>query len=268
MGIEEGRIIFSNLKKSIAYTLTSNIPEIFPFLAQIVLKIPLALTTILILCIDLGTDILPAISYAYERAESDVMQRPPRDRVNDKLVTFQLIGWSYLQIGIIQALASFVAFFTVFNRKGFTTEYLLTAQVGFIWTDENYDGVITDENGNEISYGERLKILQHAQTAYLAAIVISQIGCGLAAKTRLNSVITQGLGNMVFNYGVCQEIILIMLLTYVSPINYAFKTLPIDGIDWIIAIPFSIFILLYDELRKLLIRSVGLESCFGKSFYW
>jgi len=86
-GIEEGRLIFSNLKKSIAYTLTSNIPEIVPFLAQIALQIPLGLTTILILVIDLGTDILPAISYAYEEAESDIMKNPPRNRHKGTVVS-------------------------------------------------------------------------------------------------------------------------------------------------------------------------------------
>lgn len=79
-GIEEGRLIFANLKKSIAYTLTSNIPEIVPFLCQITLRIPLPLTTIMILCIDLGTDMLPAISFAYENSESDIMKQPPRNR--------------------------------------------------------------------------------------------------------------------------------------------------------------------------------------------
>lgn len=57
-GIEEGRLIFDNLKKSIAYTLTSNIPEITPFLAFILCDIPLPLGTITILCIDLGTDMV------------------------------------------------------------------------------------------------------------------------------------------------------------------------------------------------------------------
>ncbi|KAL0590928.1 Sodium/potassium-transporting ATPase subunit alpha-4 [Plecturocebus cupreus] len=74
-GVEEGRLIFDNLKKSIMYTLTSNIPEITPFLLFIVLGIPLALGTITILCIDLGTDMVPAISLAYESAESDIMKR-------------------------------------------------------------------------------------------------------------------------------------------------------------------------------------------------
>lgn len=53
-----GRLIFDNLKKSIAYTLTSNIPEITPFLFFILVNIPLPLGTITILCIDLGTDMV------------------------------------------------------------------------------------------------------------------------------------------------------------------------------------------------------------------
>lgn len=81
-----GRLIFDNLKKSIAYTLTSNIPEISPFLLFITCSIPLPLGTITILCIDLGTDMVPAISLAYEAAESDIMKRMPRDPQRDKLV--------------------------------------------------------------------------------------------------------------------------------------------------------------------------------------
>ncbi|CBY09369.1 unnamed protein product [Oikopleura dioica] len=79
-GVEEGRLIFDNLKKSIAYTLTSNIPEISPFLIFILFSIPLPLGTVTILCIDLGTDLLPAISLAYETAESDIMKRDPRNK--------------------------------------------------------------------------------------------------------------------------------------------------------------------------------------------
>jgi sodium/potassium-transporting ATPase subunit alpha len=57
-GVEEGRLIFDNLKKSIAYTLTSNIPEISPFLLFILFNVPLPLGTVTILCIDLGTDMV------------------------------------------------------------------------------------------------------------------------------------------------------------------------------------------------------------------
>lgn len=85
-GVEEGRLIFDNLKKSIAYTIQSNIPEITPFLAFIIFAIPLPLTTFLILAIDLGTDMLPAISMAYEKPEADIMKRPPRTS-KDRLVS-------------------------------------------------------------------------------------------------------------------------------------------------------------------------------------
>ena len=100
--MEEGRLIFDNLKKSIAYTLSSNIPEISPFLAFIVIQIPLPLSTILILCVDLGTDMVPAISMAWEGAEADIMKRRPRNSEVDHLVTKKLVVFAYLQIGVIQ----------------------------------------------------------------------------------------------------------------------------------------------------------------------
>jgi len=98
VGIEEGRLIFDNLKKSIAYTLTSNIPEISPFLMFILTGIPLALGTVAIICIDLGTDVVPAISLAYERPESNIMRRPPRDPSTEKLVGMNLISMSCGQV--------------------------------------------------------------------------------------------------------------------------------------------------------------------------
>lgn len=64
-GVEEGRIIFDNLKKSIAYTLTSNIPEITPFLSYILFGIPLPMSVVAILCIDLGTDLVSNFSFFF-----------------------------------------------------------------------------------------------------------------------------------------------------------------------------------------------------------
>merc|ERR1712073_121804 len=102
-GVEEGRLIFDNLKKSIAYTLTSNIPEISPFLIFILADVPLPL----------GTDMVPAISMAYEQAESDIMKRQPRNPFTDKLVNERLISMAYGQIGMIQASAGFFVYFVI-----------------------------------------------------------------------------------------------------------------------------------------------------------
>ena len=123
-GIEEGRIIFDNLKKSIAYTLSSNIPEIAPFLFFQTTRIPLPLTVTMILLVDLGTDLAPAISMAYEGRESNIMSRPPRDPEIHKLVTWKLVSFAYLQIGMLQAIAGFYAYFVVLASFGLDSRYL------------------------------------------------------------------------------------------------------------------------------------------------
>jgi sodium/potassium-transporting ATPase subunit alpha len=124
LGVEEGRKLFDNLKKSICYTITSNIPEIIPFLLLIILQIPLAVTTVLLLCIDLGTDMFPAISFAYENAELDIMVRRPRDR-HEHLVTRKLIVFSYLEIGVFQTFGAYITFFIVFNDFGIPMSQLI-----------------------------------------------------------------------------------------------------------------------------------------------
>jgi len=117
-GVEEGRLIFDNLKKSIAYTLSSNIPEILPFIFFILFQVPLPLSTVLILCIDLGTDMIPAISFAYENPELDIMDRVPRNAKRDHLVNSKLICFAYLQIGVIQASAGMYTYFVILNDYG------------------------------------------------------------------------------------------------------------------------------------------------------
>jgi len=97
-GVEEGRKIFDNLKKSIVYLLTSNMTEIIPFLVFIILQIPLPLSSIYMLVIQVGTDIWPAISLAYEEAEIDLMTRRPRSKF-EHLVSTKVITIGYLQTG-------------------------------------------------------------------------------------------------------------------------------------------------------------------------
>jgi sodium/potassium-transporting ATPase subunit alpha len=144
-GVEEGRLIFDNLKKSIAYTLTSKIPELTPFLMFVLTDIPLPLGTITILCIDLGTDMVPAISLAYEKAESDIMKRQPRDPLKDKLVNQRLISMAYGQIGFIQAAAGFFVYLVIMAENGFFPSRLLGLRRS--WESK-------DINDLEDSYGQ------------------------------------------------------------------------------------------------------------------
>lgn len=78
-----------------------------------------------ILCIDLLTDMLPAISLAYEKAESDIMQRPPRNPKKDKLVTGKLYFVAYGHIGLIEAMCGFFIYFAIMAEHGFKPTKLL-----------------------------------------------------------------------------------------------------------------------------------------------
>merc|ERR1711998_34446 len=129
LGVEEGRIIFD---------------------------IPVSLTTILILCVDLGTDMIPAISLAYELPESDIMLRPPRDASKDRLVTTQLIFFAYFQIGVFQALAGFYSFFVVLHDYGFKIGPIFgsTPNAWMPYPDTSVDGVADCPCGNNYPNGK------------------------------------------------------------------------------------------------------------------
>merc|ERR1712194_271739 len=78
----------------------------------------LPLSTVLILCIDLGTDMIPAISFAYENPELDIMDRVPRNSKLDHMVNTKLISFAYFQIGVIQASAGMYTYFIILNDYG------------------------------------------------------------------------------------------------------------------------------------------------------
>mmetsp|Transcript_21850 Transcript_21850/g.16210 ORF Transcript_21850/g.16210 Transcript_21850/m.16210 type:complete len:122 (+) Transcript_21850:299-664(+) len=96
VGVEQGRVMFDNLKKSIVYALAVNMAELFPVMFFILFQIPVPLSSILMLVICIGTDMAPAIALAYERGELDIMDRMPRNAKRDHLVTAKLICFTYL----------------------------------------------------------------------------------------------------------------------------------------------------------------------------
>uniref|UniRef100_A0A8C6XXI0 Sodium/potassium-transporting ATPase subunit alpha n=1 Tax=Naja naja TaxID=35670 RepID=A0A8C6XXI0_NAJNA len=194
-GVEEGRLIFDNLKKSIAYTLTSNIPEITPFLLFIMANIPLPLGTITILCIDLGTDMVPAISLAYEAAESDIMKRQPRNPRTDKLVNERLISMAYGQIGESDGLGRtgsgrFFSYFVILAENGFLPSVLVGIRLN--WDDRTVND-LEDSYGQQWTYEQRKVVEFTCHTAFFVSIVVVQWADLIICKTRRNSVFQQGM---------------------------------------------------------------------------
>ncbi|XP_067679922.1 sodium/potassium-transporting ATPase subunit alpha-like [Haliotis asinina] len=250
-GVEEGRLIFDNLKKSIAYTLTSNIPEISPFLLFILADIPLPLGTITILCIDLGTDMVPAISLAYEQAESDIMKRQPRDPVKDKLVNERLISMAYGQIGMIQASAGFFVYFVIMGENGFWMSKLLGLR-------EEWDSLgindLEDSYGQEWTYSQRKRLEYTCHTAFFVSIVIVQWADLIICKTRRLSLFQQGMKNHRLTFGIFFETALAAFLTYCPGLDQGLRMQHLRLSWWFPAMPFSLVIFIYDECRKFILR--------------
>eukprot|EP00792_Barthelona_sp_PAP020_P011631 TRINITY_DN574_c0_g1_i1.p1 TRINITY_DN574_c0_g1~~TRINITY_DN574_c0_g1_i1.p1 ORF type:complete len:1098 (+),score=335.38 TRINITY_DN574_c0_g1_i1:29-3295(+) len=244
-GIEEGRLIFDNLKKSIAYTLSSNIPEIMPFLFFITVGLPLPLSTIMILCVDLFTDLLPAISFARETAEKNLMDRPPRTR-EDRLVNAKLISFSYLQIGLIQFLAGFFTYFVVFSDHGISPGDLFFSASDFYNKDILW---------KSLTYVDRSKILRQAQTAYFVSIIVVQYADLIICRTRTQNACQHGMCNNTWSImGIISETLLGMLFVYAPVLNTVLFTEPLDAKYLLPGWPFFFIIVVYDEVRKLLIR--------------
>jgi sodium/potassium-transporting ATPase subunit alpha len=118
VGIEEGRKIYDNIKKSITYALTSQVGQMLPFIAFVIFQMPCPLTSVVVLYISIGTDLIPAIALAYEPGELDLMTRKPRHK-EEHMVTLTLMAQSYGYQGWTEFWGGMLSFYVVFNDFGF-----------------------------------------------------------------------------------------------------------------------------------------------------
>ena len=153
---EEGRVLFDNLKKTIAYTLSHLWPEIFPAILFLAFGFPLGLSALQVLSIDLGTELLPAMSLAYESAEDNIMDRPPRDMKRDRLVNRPMLIYSYAIVGLLESAICFVAYLFVFIDSGVSLSDLPFSS-GDHWED---DSDILFSNGKTFDADDQVRIVE------------------------------------------------------------------------------------------------------------
>jgi P-type Ca2+ transporter type 2C len=225
--IKEGRTIYENIRKFITYIFSHETAEIVPFVMMVLFRIPLPITVMQILAIDLGTDTVPALALGVGPAESDVMDRPPRPR-KERLLNFGVIFRGYIFLGIIEAALVMSGFFWVLTSSGWT----LGQQLSF--TDPVY-----------------LK----ATSMVFAGIVLAQMGNLLGCQTNRTSVLDVGIfKNRWILRGIAFSVAVMLAIIYIPPLQGIFGTTALGLIEWLYLLTFVPIMFLADELRKYMVR--------------
>ncbi len=225
--IEEGRAVFANIRKFLTYVLSSNVAELIPCLAFVLFKIPLPLTVMQILSIDLGTDLLPALALGTEQADPYLMSIPPRSK-DAGLFDWKLLCKAYLYLGAMVSISSMAAFFYILNSGG--------------W---HYGEIPATDNLN----------YRAATTACLMGIMCMQIVNASMCRSDRKSVFSIGpFSNSLLNLGIILELLLMGFICYSPPGNAIFHTAPLPLDFWLFMIPFMIAMTGIEEIRKAILR--------------
>jgi P-type Ca2+ transporter type 2C len=227
--VEEGRAVYDNIRRFAAYHFCSNVGELLPFVAWGVSggAIPLPLTVMQVLAIDLGTDMLPAIALGTERAEAGTMTRPPRPR-SERLLSRRVLARVYGFVGLLEGIAAMTSFFVGCLLGGWRPGSALPS------TGTAY--------------------LQ-ATTMTQTAIVMGQVGAGQAMRTERRSVFSVGLlSNRLLLVGIAFEVALAVALVYVPGLNAAFHQAPIPASWWLVLVVWAPVVFFAEEARKAVVR--------------
>lgn len=240
--IEQGRAVYQNIRKFMTYILSSNIPEIVPFLAMVVFKIPPALTILQILAIDLGTDMVPALALGAELPETGVMQQPPRPKKKPLLDLWLLIR-AYVFLGIIEAIAGMASFFLVWWSHGYAIADI--QQVTPTILSHTADPTVT-------------AIYRQATTMTLAAIVACQVGNIFACRSDLASIFKVGwFSNRLIWIGIAVELVLLLAIIKIIPLSRIFATNSLTSWQWLVLLACPLLVLMAEEVRKWITRRIA-----------
>ena len=240
------------------------------------MKIPLGIETIVILLIDLGTDLAPAVSLAYEEPEDAIMENPPRSE-HAHLVGVQMMALSYGIIGVFETFAAFFAFLFVFADYGFTIHDLVGASLEYRlkyadmhsarqgWFErqcrenqwyQQHGSRWGDGNCQQDYQTFRIEVLGEAQGAFLVSVVWAQIANILVRKTQIASIFTfkRFFDNRMMLYSIAFEILLIIMIVHVPGLNTVFLLAAPSSHAAASAVWIIPFIIIWEETRKFLIR--------------
>jgi calcium-translocating P-type ATPase len=230
--IEEGRVVYENIRKFITYIFAHTTPEVVPFLIFALSggAIPLGITALQILAIDLGTETLPALALGREPAEPGILERPPRPRESG-IVSRAMLTRAWLWLGLLEAALVTGGFFLVLLESG--------------WSP-----------GDPTGAGSALHADYLAATAMtFAGITACQVGTAFAARTTQASLRQIGpFSNRLLLWGILFELVLAAAIVYLPPLQDVFATAALGWRELVILALFPPIVWGSDELRRWLLR--------------
>lgn len=240
-----GRVVFDNLKKTIAYLLPAgSYSEFWPVLTNIIFGLPQVLSSFLMIIICCFTDCGAAITLALEKPEADVMQRPPRDPKRDRLVDWRLLLQSYIFIGTLETLTSFSVAYWFAQRSGLPFSTLWFGYGSYGDLDPAFVAAT----------------LNQASSVYFVNLVVMQWFNLMALRTRRLSIFqhppafNKRTQNVYLFPAIMFSLGMVFLFCYVPGLQAAVGTTPVPVEHFFLPVAFGLAILGLDEGRKYCVR--------------
>ncbi|MDE3129726.1 MAG: cation-transporting P-type ATPase, partial [Acidobacteriota bacterium] len=235
LAVQEGRVVYDNIRKFITYIFVHAIPEVAPFMLFALGGglVPLPLTALQVLAIDLGTDTVPALSLGREPGEPGTMDRAPRPQESG-IISRAMLFRAWLRLGVVEAVLVLGGFFLVMLTAG--------------WSPGMATGV-----------GSRLHdAYEQATTMTWAGIVACQIGAAFAVRTTYASWREVGLlSNPQLLRGVAFALVFAATIVYAPPLQSVFHTRALPPVDIAVLLCFAPIVWGSDELWRWWSRSRG-----------
>ncbi|KAF4979231.1 hypothetical protein FZEAL_4514 [Fusarium zealandicum] len=242
-----GRMMFDNLKKTVAYLLPAgSFSEFWPVMTNVAFGIPQILSSFLMIIICLFTDALAAVALAYEAPEADVLLRKPRVPGKDRLVDWQLIVQAYGVVGFLETAASFSMSYWYLQRKGIP------------FSDIWFSFGKLPESIDPDYYQARLN---EASSIYFVNLVVMQWFNLLAVRTRRLSIFqhpplfNRDTQNWYLLPAMLFALAMAFFWLYVPEFQNLLGTAEVPVEHWFLPMAFGIGLILVDEARKYFVRS-------------
>ncbi|WKZ46716.1 MAG: cation-translocating P-type ATPase [Anaerolineales bacterium] len=235
--VEQGRIIYANIRKFVFFLLSSNIAEIMIIFLATLAGLPAPLTAIQLLWLNLITDGAPALALAVEKGDPDIMLQHPRAKDEPIVNRSMRVGL------IVQTIAQ-------------TTAVLAAFGIGLLWHLEAGASLV----GNPITY-----ILQHdwsgidvqsAETMAFVTLSLCELFRAYTVRSERASLFSIGIfSNRYMQYAVGLSIVLLLLVINIPFLQPIFNTHFLTAREWGVVVGFALFPAVAEEITKFFLRA-------------